>query len=233
MKFRSERQLHHRPGPLPHARQKVRQSQRRLKVFRSIFNYLLVLLHHSPTSLLPLHHISLLPPSFSFQQARLLHLSFLISQPSLFYYCPLSHLSQPSRCQIEKTSVLSAGTSDLDSLLSTTSTSRHPCLYFVSSPCWTLDQLNPISSASFPHALTGPETPKATSPTSNPREPWALSPAPYQQSFAGHPTTRNMDQQTHNGVSGPAGRRLHIAHRRSPSEMTPMISEWLCGTLTW
>ncbi|KAL8802428.1 MAG: hypothetical protein Q9200_006583 [Gallowayella weberi] len=36
-----------------------------------------------------------------------------------------------------------------------------------------------------------------------------------------------MDQQAHNGVTGPAGRRLHIAHRRSPSEMTPMIMEQL------
>ncbi|KAL8724441.1 MAG: hypothetical protein Q9181_006822 [Wetmoreana brouardii] len=36
-----------------------------------------------------------------------------------------------------------------------------------------------------------------------------------------------MDQQAHNGVPGPAGRRLHIAHRRSPSEMTPMIMEQL------
>ncbi|KAL8766563.1 MAG: hypothetical protein Q9209_006706 [Squamulea sp. 1 TL-2023] len=36
-----------------------------------------------------------------------------------------------------------------------------------------------------------------------------------------------MDQQAHSGVSGPAGRRLHIAHRRSPSEMTPMIMEQL------
>ncbi|KAL8948081.1 MAG: hypothetical protein Q9222_005699 [Ikaeria aurantiellina] len=36
-----------------------------------------------------------------------------------------------------------------------------------------------------------------------------------------------MDQQAHNGVAGPAGRRLHIAHRRSPSEMTPMIMEQL------
>ncbi len=34
-----------------------------------------------------------------------------------------------------------------------------------------------------------------------------------------------MDQNQHTGVPGPAGRRLHIAHRRSPSEMTPMISE--------
>lgn len=36
-----------------------------------------------------------------------------------------------------------------------------------------------------------------------------------------------MEQQAHNAVPGPAGRRLHIAHRRSPSEMTPMISESL------
>ncbi|KAI4174710.1 MAG: hypothetical protein LQ343_002081 [Gyalolechia ehrenbergii] len=36
-----------------------------------------------------------------------------------------------------------------------------------------------------------------------------------------------MEQQAHNGVPGPAGRRLHIAHRRSPSEMTPMIMEQL------
>lgn len=35
-----------------------------------------------------------------------------------------------------------------------------------------------------------------------------------------------MDQQQQNlGVPGPAGRRLHIAHRRSPSEMTPLLSE--------
>lgn len=26
------------------------------------------------------------------------------------------------------------------------------------------------------------------------------------------------------GVPGPAGRRLHIAHRRSPSELTPLMS---------
>lgn len=26
------------------------------------------------------------------------------------------------------------------------------------------------------------------------------------------------------GVPGPTGRRLHIAHRRSPSELTPLVS---------
>jgi hypothetical protein len=26
---------------------------------------------------------------------------------------------------------------------------------------------------------------------------------------------------------GPAGRRLHIAHRRSPSELTPLMSTFL------
>lgn len=26
------------------------------------------------------------------------------------------------------------------------------------------------------------------------------------------------------GVPGPTGRRLHIAHRRSPSELTPLMS---------
>lgn len=36
-----------------------------------------------------------------------------------------------------------------------------------------------------------------------------------------------MDQQQHPGVPGPAGRRLHIAHRRSPSEMTPLLSKSL------
>ena len=34
-----------------------------------------------------------------------------------------------------------------------------------------------------------------------------------------------MDQPPHPGVAGPAGRRLHIAHRRSPSEMTPLLSK--------
>ena len=33
-----------------------------------------------------------------------------------------------------------------------------------------------------------------------------------------------MDQQGQPGVPGPAGRRLHIAHRRSPSELTPLMS---------
>ncbi|EME48775.1 hypothetical protein DOTSEDRAFT_40060 [Dothistroma septosporum NZE10] len=40
-----------------------------------------------------------------------------------------------------------------------------------------------------------------------------------------------MDQQQQqpgqNGPQGPAGRRLHIAHRRSPSEMTPLMMEQL------
>lgn len=33
-----------------------------------------------------------------------------------------------------------------------------------------------------------------------------------------------MDQQNQSGVPGPAGRKLHIAHRRSPSELTPLMS---------
>ncbi|CAD0052895.1 unnamed protein product [Aureobasidium pullulans] len=33
-----------------------------------------------------------------------------------------------------------------------------------------------------------------------------------------------MDQHGQNGPSGPGGRRLHIAHRRSPSELTPLMS---------
>ncbi|PSN72895.1 RNB-domain-containing protein [Corynespora cassiicola Philippines] len=33
-----------------------------------------------------------------------------------------------------------------------------------------------------------------------------------------------MDQQGQQGPMGPAGRRLHIAHRRSPSELTPLMS---------
>lgn len=40
-----------------------------------------------------------------------------------------------------------------------------------------------------------------------------------------------MEQQAQNGALGPAGRRLHIAHRRSPSEMTPMISKPLTPPL--
>ncbi|KAF2761810.1 RNB-domain-containing protein [Pseudovirgaria hyperparasitica] len=36
-----------------------------------------------------------------------------------------------------------------------------------------------------------------------------------------------MDQQGHTGPQGPAGRRLHIAHRRSPSELTPLMMEQL------
>ncbi|THZ49413.1 RNB-domain-containing protein [Aureobasidium pullulans] len=36
-----------------------------------------------------------------------------------------------------------------------------------------------------------------------------------------------MDQHGQNGPSGPGGRRLHIAHRRSPSELTPLMMEQL------
>ena len=36
-----------------------------------------------------------------------------------------------------------------------------------------------------------------------------------------------MAQQGQGGVPGPAGRRLHIAHRRSPSELTPLMMEQL------
>ncbi|KAI9845312.1 MAG: hypothetical protein M1837_004934 [Sclerophora amabilis] len=36
-----------------------------------------------------------------------------------------------------------------------------------------------------------------------------------------------MDQQNHSGPQGPGGRRLHIAHRRSPSELTPLMSQQL------
>ena len=33
-----------------------------------------------------------------------------------------------------------------------------------------------------------------------------------------------MDQSGQPGVPGPEGRKLHIAHRRSPSELTPLMS---------
>ncbi|PSK37487.1 Virulence protein SSD1 [Elsinoe australis] len=36
-----------------------------------------------------------------------------------------------------------------------------------------------------------------------------------------------MDQQGQTGPTGPGGRRFHIAHRRSPSEMTPLMMEQL------
>ncbi|KAL6239929.1 hypothetical protein BDW75DRAFT_69461 [Aspergillus navahoensis] len=36
-----------------------------------------------------------------------------------------------------------------------------------------------------------------------------------------------MEQQNPSGVPGPAGRKLHIAHRRSPSELTPLMMEQL------
>lgn len=35
---------------------------------------------------------------------------------------------------------------------------------------------------------------------------------------------QNQGQQQ-GGLHGPTGRRLHIAHRRSPSEMTPLMSK--------
>jgi hypothetical protein len=41
------------------------------------------------------------------------------------------------------------------------------------------------------------------------------------------PKHSKMDQQGQTGPMGPAGRRLHIAHRRSPSELTPLMSEYL------
>lgn len=33
-----------------------------------------------------------------------------------------------------------------------------------------------------------------------------------------------QQQQPGGGILGPTGRRLHIAHRRSPSELTPLMS---------
>lgn len=42
-----------------------------------------------------------------------------------------------------------------------------------------------------------------------------------------------MDPQGQTGVPGPTGRMLHIAHRRSPSEMTPMISKCCYGLLQY
>lgn len=44
-------------------------------------------------------------------------------------------------------------------------------------------------------------------------------------------TYTRMDQQGQTGPLGPAGRRLHIAHRRSPSELTPLMSEYT--SLVW
>ena len=35
-----------------------------------------------------------------------------------------------------------------------------------------------------------------------------------------------MEQQGQQGPMGPQGRRLHIAHRRSPSELTPLMSKF-------
>ncbi|KAJ5902192.1 hypothetical protein N7495_002720 [Penicillium taxi] len=36
-----------------------------------------------------------------------------------------------------------------------------------------------------------------------------------------------MDQQNQSGGTGPGGRKLHIAHRRTPSELTPLMMEQL------
>ncbi|KAK4862184.1 hypothetical protein LT330_003322 [Penicillium expansum] len=36
-----------------------------------------------------------------------------------------------------------------------------------------------------------------------------------------------MDQQSQSGPQGPGGRKFHIAHRRSPSELTPLMMEQL------
>ncbi|UKZ46191.1 hypothetical protein TrVGV298_000390 [Trichoderma virens] len=38
------------------------------------------------------------------------------------------------------------------------------------------------------------------------------------------PSQQQAAQHATGGVHGPAGRRLHIAHRRSPSELTPLMS---------
>lgn len=35
---------------------------------------------------------------------------------------------------------------------------------------------------------------------------------------------QQQGQPPQGGVPGPTGRRLHIAHRRSPSELTPLMS---------
>lgn len=35
---------------------------------------------------------------------------------------------------------------------------------------------------------------------------------------------QHQQQPQPGGVPGPAGKRLHIAHRRSPSELTPLMS---------
>jgi hypothetical protein len=35
---------------------------------------------------------------------------------------------------------------------------------------------------------------------------------------------QQQQQPAAGGVPGPTGRRLHIAHRRSPSELTPLVS---------
>ncbi len=46
-----------------------------------------------------------------------------------------------------------------------------------------------------------------------------------QQNNPQQPAQQQQPQQPPTGgVHGPAGRRLHIAHRRSPSELTPLMS---------
>lgn len=41
---------------------------------------------------------------------------------------------------------------------------------------------------------------------------------------------QQQQQPQAGGVAGPAGRRLHIAHRRSPSELTPLMSMFVNPT---
>ncbi|KAK2774648.1 hypothetical protein FQN52_001243 [Onygenales sp. PD_12] len=41
------------------------------------------------------------------------------------------------------------------------------------------------------------------------------------------PPPPNNNNNNNNSIPGPAGRRLHIAHRRSPSELTPLMMEQL------
>lgn len=45
-----------------------------------------------------------------------------------------------------------------------------------------------------------------------------------QSSQQGPANAQGQQQPQTGGVPGPAGRRLHIAHRRSPSELTPLMS---------
>lgn len=54
----------------------------------------------------------------------------------------------------------------------------------------------------------------------NPQQP--AQPQQHQQPQ--QPPQQPSQQPPTGGVHGPAGRRLHIAHRRSPSELTPLMS---------